>query len=232
MTNKKYYAVASGRKPGIYTVWPEAQAQVKGFPQARFKGFATREEAESWIKEAKSGPARTVGRQKTTAAAPDIKREGGVEIYTDGGAINNPGPGGYGVVQIHAGERKELTGGYRLTTNNRMELMGCIVALRQLEYKDKPIAIYSDSSYVVNGINKGWARNWRKKGWIKSDKKPALNRDLWAELLDLTQDLDIVFQWVKGHAGNPLNERCDELAVSSARRPGLPIDAGYEGAAG
>ena len=230
MANKKFYAVASGRKPGIYTVWPEAEAQVKGFPQARFKGFATREEAESWIKEAKSGPVRAVRRPKAmTSLPPDIRRESGVEIYTDGGAINNPGPGGYGVVQIHAGERKELTGGYRLTTNNRMELMGCIVALRQLEYKDKPIVIHSDSSYVVNGINKGWARNWRKNGWIKSDKKPALNSDLWAELLDLTRDLDIIFHWVKGHAGNPLNERCDELAVSSARSPGLPIDTGYEG---
>ena len=81
----------------------------------------------------------------------------------------------------------------------------------------------------MNGISKGWARNWRKNGWIKSDKKPALNSDLWAELLDLTRDLDIIFHWVKGHAGNPLNERCDELAVSSARSPGLPIDTGYEG---
>jgi ribonuclease HI len=227
MANKKFYAIASGRKPGIYTVWPEAEAQVKGFPQARFKGFATREEAESWM--ANPGPVRVAARKITKKPPPaDIRREGGVEIYTDGGALNNPGPGGYGVVQTYAGERKELTGGYRQTTNNRMELMGCIVALRQLEYKDKPITIHSDYSYVVNGITKGWAKNWRKNGWIKADKKPALNQDLWAELLELTQGLDIVFKWVKGHAGNPLNERCDELAVSSARGADLPVDTGYE----
>jgi ribonuclease HI len=228
MANKKFYAILAGRKPGIYTAWPDAEAQVKGFPQARFKGFATREEAEKWMRQ--SGPPQAAGRKKAVkSAGTHSRREGEVIIYTDGGALNNPGPGGYGVVQMHAGVKKELTGGYRLTTNNRMELMGCIVALRQLEHSDKPITLRSDSSYVVNGINKGWARNWRRNGWIKSDKRPALNRDLWAELLDLTQDLDIVFEWVKGHAGNPLNERCDELAVAAAHRPDLPVDKGYEG---
>jgi ribonuclease HI len=230
MATKKFYAIAVGRKPGIYTIWPEAEAQVKGFPQAKFKGFTTREEAENWMKEGRDRP-RQAAKWNKTGKSPiaDIQSKDKVEIYTDGGALNNPGPGGYGVVQNYAGIRKELTGGYRLTTNNRMELMGCIVALRQLEYKDRPITLHSDSSYVVNGINKGWAKNWRRNGWIKSDKRPALNRDLWAELLELTEALDIVFKWVKGHAGNPLNERCDELAVKSARRPNLPIDTGYEG---
>jgi ribonuclease HI len=231
MSTKKFYAIAAGRKPGIYTIWPEAEAQVKGFPRARFKGFSTRKEAEDWLKEVKATPSSAVGRKKTapSPAEPDIQCRDGVQIYTDGGALNNPGPGGYGVVLIHDGVKKELTGGYRLTTNNRMELMGCIVALRQLEQKGKAITLYSDSSYVVNGISKGWAKSWRKNGWIKSDKRPALNRDLWAELLELTQDLDIIFKWVKGHAGNPFNERCDELAVGSARRPDLPMDTGYEG---
>jgi ribonuclease HI len=150
-----------------------------------------------------------------------------VTIYTDGGARYNPGPGGYGIVQIYNGERKELSGGYKLTTNNRMELMGCIVALRELEHRDKPVTVYSDSSYVVNGIVKGWAKSWRKKGWIKSDKQPAVNPDLWAELLDLVEELDITFKWVKGHAGHPMNERCDELAVACARRDELPVDIGY-----
>ena len=146
MANKKFYAIASGRKPGIYTVWPEAEAQVKRFPQARFKGFATREEAERWMKEVKSVPVLAARPRNIKKPPPaDIRRENEVEIYTDGGALNNPGPGGYGVVWTYAGERKESTGGYRLTTNNRMELMGCIVALRQLEYKDKPITIHSDS---------------------------------------------------------------------------------------
>jgi ribonuclease HI len=230
MATKKFYAISVGRKPGIYTVWPEAEAQVKGFPQARFKGFATRKEAEDWMKGAKAGTPSAAGRTKNVISPEiDIQCEDTVQIYTDGGAINNPGPGGYGVILLHAGVRKELSGGFRLTTNNRMELMGCIVALRQLENMDKPITLYSDSSYVVNGINKGWAKSWRKNGWIKSDKRPALNQDLWAELLELTQDLDIVFKWVKGHAGNPFNERCDELAVGSARRLNLPMDIGYEG---
>jgi len=155
-------------------------------------------------------------------------KTGEVTIYTDGGARYNPGPGGYGAVLIYDGEQKELSGGYKLTTNNRMELMACIVALRELEYRDKPVTLYSDSSYVVNGIAKGWAKNWRKKGWIKSDKKLAINPDLWAELLDLVEDLNITFKWVKGHAGNPMNERCDELAVASARKSGLPVDVGYK----
>jgi ribonuclease HI len=107
--------------------------------------------------------------------------------------------------------------------------MGVIVALRQLEFRDKPVTVYTDSSYVVNGITKGWAKSWRKNNWIKSDKKPAVNPDLWGELLDLTAELNVDFVWVKGHAGNPLNERCDQLAVSSAKQKALPEDKGYKG---
>ena len=226
---KKFYAIASGRKPGIYTSWPAAQAQVTGYQGAKFKGFPTRAEAEAWI----NNPVYSAATPKTTGKArPSIAdtspKTGEVTIYTDGCARYNPGPGGYGVVQIYKGERKELSGGFKLTTNNRMELMGCIVALRELEHRDKPVTLYSDSSYVVNGIVKGWAKSWRKKGWIKSDRKPAVNPDLWAELLDLVEDLNITFKWVKGHAGNPMNERCDELAVASARQDGLPVDTGYK----
>jgi ribonuclease HI len=228
MAAKKYYAIATGRKPGIYDNWPDAQAQVTGYPGAKFKGFATRAEAEVWMQEptysqsSVKSPGRTRG-----AAADSSPKTGEVTIYTDGGARYNPGPGGYGIVQIYNGARKELSGGYKLTTNNRMELMGCIVALRELEHRDKPVTLYSDSSYVVNGIVKGWAKSWRQKGWIKSDKNPAINPDLWAELLDLVQELNITFKWVKGHAGNPMNERCDELAVASARQDRLPVDVGY-----
>ncbi|MDP2107017.1 MAG: ribonuclease H family protein, partial [Desulfobulbaceae bacterium] len=207
MALKKYYAIASGRIPGIYDNWPAAQAQVIGYPGAKFKGFTTRAEAEGWMKNpVYSQPAAV---KKNTGKEPVISSlhsgtsstSGEVTIYTDGGARYNPGPGGYGIVQIYNGERKERSGGYKLTTNNRMELMGCIVALRELERRDKPITLYSDSSYVVNGIVKGWAKSWRKKGWVKSDKMPAINPDLWAELLDLVEDLDITFKWVKGHAG-------------------------------
>jgi ribonuclease HI len=229
MAPKKYYAIASGRKPGIYDNWAAAQAQVTGYQGAKFKGFPTRVEAEAWIKNPiySQAAVKTTGKARPSIA--DISpKTGEVTIYTDGGARYNPGPGGYGIVLIYKGKRKELSGGFKLTTNNRMELMGCIVALRKLEHRDKPVTLYSDSSYVVNGIVKGWAKSWRKKGWIKSDRKPAVNPDLWAELLDLVEDLNITFKWVKGHAGNPMNERCDELAVASARQDGLPVDTGYK----
>ncbi|MDD5759420.1 MAG: ribonuclease HI [Desulfobulbaceae bacterium] len=231
MATKKFYAIAVGRKPGIYEVWPVAQAQVQGYPGAVFKGFQSREEAEHWL----SNPTHTfAAKKKTTQSTPNAPNDSSpkdneVTIYTDGGARYNPGPGGYGIVLIYQGVSKEISGGYRHTTNNRMELMGCIVALRQLEHRDQPITLYSDSSYVVNGISKGWAKTWRKNGWIKSDKQPAINADLWAELLSLVENLNISFRWVKGHAGHPMNERCDELAVAAARREDLPVDAGYQG---
>lgn len=227
---KKFYAIAVGRKPGIYTKWPDAQAQVIGCAGAKYKGFPTRAEAEAWLKNpvyTKSAAKSKDGKRKS--APSKNGKEGEIVIYTDGGARFNPGPGGFGVVMMANGERQEFSGGYRLTTNNRMELMGCIVALRQLKQTTKTVTLYSDSQYVVNGISKGWARGWRKKGWIKSDKQPAVNPDLWAELLDLTEGLTIEFRWVKGHAGNEFNERCDELAVSSAAQDNLPEDTGYQG---
>jgi ribonuclease HI len=232
-TKKKFYAIAVGAKPGIYDNWPEAQAKVKGFPGAKYKGFPTRREAERWLENPQSGGSG--GRKfkaagKSGAVADDTSpKPGEVSIYTDGGARFNPGPGGYGIVRIYNGETKELCGGYRHTTNNRMELMGCIVALRELEYRDKPVTVYSDSQYVVNGINKGWARGWRKRGWLKSNREPALNPDLWGELLDLIEGLDVTFKWVRGHAGHPQNERCDELAVACSNGKNLPVDTGYKG---
>ena len=155
MAPKKYYAIASGRKPGIYDNWPAAQAQVTGYQGAKFKGFPTRAEAEAWIKNPIYNPAavKTTGKARPLIADTSPKI-GEVTIYTDGGARYNPGPGGYGIVQIYKGKRKELSGGFKLTTNNRMELMGCIVALRELEHRDKQVTLYSDSSYVVNGIVK------------------------------------------------------------------------------
>ena len=233
MVAKKFYAIAVGRQPGIYEDWPTAQAQVQGYPGAVFKGFTSRAEAQGWLANPTYRPG--VGKTRAATAPPSTTngdtspKDNEVTIYTDGGARYNPGPGGYGVILIYQGARKELSGGYRRTTNNRMELMGCIVALRELEYRDVPVTIYSDSSYVVNGISKGWAKSWRKRGWVKSDRQPAVNPDLWAELLDLVENLDVTFKWVKGHAGHPLNERCDELAVAAARQDGLPVDLGYLG---
>lgn len=235
-SRKKFYAVAAGHVPGIFTTWPLAEVQVKGFAGARYKGFETREEAVSWLqspasKRAYTGKKSTPVPSSSAGGARTVPGEGEVLIYSDGGARNNPGPGGYGVVILDGSERRELSGGYRLTTNNRMELMGCIVGLSAVEKRGRKIAIYTDSSYVVNGISKGWARNWRKKGWVKSDGKPALNPDLWEILLDLVEGSEVAFHWVRGHAGNPLNERCDELAVASSYGKALPDDHGYTGQA-
>ena len=151
-----------------------------------------------------------------------------VTLYTDGGSLGNPGPGGYGVVLLYAGHRKELSGGFRLTTNNRMEMMAALVALEQLGESPTAIDLYSDSSYLVNGITKGWAGKWRNNGWRKADGGNILNVDLWRRLLLLIDALDVRLHWLKGHAGNEGNERCDKLAVAAARQPGLPVDAGYQ----
>jgi ribonuclease HI len=231
MAAKKFYAVASGRKPGIYEDWPAAQAQVMGYPGAVYKGFATREEAKIWLKN--PTPKKAVKKSHRTVSSSQKSQHtrpaNGTLVFSDGGARNNPGPGGYGILIVDGNKRREISGGFNHTTNNRMELMGCIIALRTLAGDNRPISLYTDSSYVVNGINKGWAKNWRRKGWIKSDGKPALNAELWGELLDLIENRDITFNWVKGHAGHPENERCDELAVAASYRKDLPEDEGYQG---
>ena len=136
-----------------------------------------------------------------------------VTIYTDGACSGNPGPGGWGAILMYGPHRKELSGGEAHTTNNRMELTGVIMALSALKYPCK-VRLTTDSKYVVDGVTKGWAKSWRKKGWKKSDGKPALNPDLWGQLLDLLDVHDVEFSWIKGHAGHEENERCDRLAVS------------------
>ena len=225
---KKYYSVAVGRKTGVYESWSETEAQVKGFPGAKFKGFSTRKEAEDWLlcPVYDSGPGRKKKKNQVENRVDDHPADA-IAIYTDGGALNNPGPGGYGIVILVDDRRQELSGGFRLTTNYRMELTACIVALEQLEQKDRPIILYSDSRYVVNGINRGWAAKWRRNGWKKADGKEAVNQDLWTRLLDCIDDLDITFKWVRGHSGHPLNERCDRLAVAAAKKKDLPVDEGY-----
>lgn len=135
-----------------------------------------------------------------------------VEIFTDGACSGNPGPGGYGVVLRYGSVEKELSGGEKATTNNRMELTGVIKGLTALKRPCRVI-LTTDSKYVCDSINKGWLYGWKKKGWIKSDKKPVLNVDLWEQLLPLLEKHEVMFNWVKGHAGHPENERCDKLAV-------------------
>ena len=140
-----------------------------------------------------------------------------IKIYTDGACSKNPGPGGWGAVLIYKSHRKEISGADAQTTNNRMELTAVIKALECLKEKCK-IELFTDSKYVCDSIKKGWAESWRNNNGEKSDKKPAINADLWEILLNLISKHDITFNWVKGHAGNIENERCDELATSEIKK--------------
>lgn len=140
-----------------------------------------------------------------------------VTLYTDGACSGNPGPGGWAAILLYNGHKKELSGGEKQTTNNRMELTAVIRGLSAL---NQPciVDLYSDSKYVIDALEKGWAVGWRKRGWKKADKKPALNPDLWSELLDLCERHTVQLHWVKGHAENPYNNRCDQLAVQEWQR--------------
>ncbi len=147
-----------------------------------------------------------------------------LHIYTDGSSRGNPGPGGYGIVLLWGEKRKELSAGYRLTTNNRMELLAVIVALRSLTKKNIPVTIHTDSQYVVNSIEKKWVDNWIKTDF-KGGKK---NKDLWLQYFELSKHFSIKMKWVKGHATNAMNNRCDELATAAADGNHLLVDEGYE----
>ena len=136
-----------------------------------------------------------------------------VEIFTDGACSGNPGPGGWGAILRYGETEKELSGGEKETTNNRMELTAAIMALRALKEPCK-VVLTTDSKYLSDGIGLGWAKSWKKNGWRKADKKPALNVDLWEEMLELFDKHDVTINWVKGHNGHPENERCDALAVA------------------
>jgi len=140
-----------------------------------------------------------------------------VNIYTDGACKGNPGPGGWGAILQAGRYEKEFSGGEAMTTNNRMELLGAITAFEALRYPGN-VVFTSDSRYVIDGVSKGWAENWQKRGWKKSDGSPALNPDLWERLLKAIAPHTVTYVWVKGHAGHPYNERCDALAVKEAQK--------------
>lgn len=146
-----------------------------------------------------------------------------IEIYTDGACSGNPGPGGYGIVMKFQNQRKELSQGFKKTTNNRMELLAVIIGLESIKKPDIPIIVYSDSKYVVDAINLGWVNSWLKKGF-----KDKANLDLWQRFLKIHQKYQVKFVWVKGHAENIENNRCDELAVNASKGAQLLIDEGYE----
>ncbi|HQE93495.1 MAG TPA: ribonuclease HI [Anaerolineae bacterium] len=150
-----------------------------------------------------------------------------VTIYTDGSAIGNPGPGGYGIV-LHYGEHtRELAGGFRWTTNNRMEILAAIEALRALK-EPCQVTLYTDSQYLCQAITQGWVKRWQAHGWMRTKNEPALNVDLWLELLPLLEKHTVTFVWVRSHEGNPDNERCDALAKQAAAQSHLPADEVYE----
>ena len=140
-----------------------------------------------------------------------------VTIYTDGACSGNPGPGGWGAILMYGPHKREISGGQANTTNNRMELTAVISALELLK-EPCQVELWSDSKYVIDALEKGWAKGWRARGWVKSDKKPALNPDLWERLLDLCDTHTVRTHWVKGHAENPYNNRCDEMAVAESQK--------------
>lgn len=148
-------------------------------------------------------------------------------MYTDGACTGNPGPGGYGIILCYGSKRREVSAGFRLTTNNRMELLATIIGLNTLRYRCS-VTIHTDSQYVTEGITQGWAQRWRDNGWKRNKKEKASNIDLWGQLLDLCALHEVTFEWIRGHMGHPENERCDRLAVLAAKGNDLPADEGYE----
>ena len=221
-----YHTISTSKSGGygaIFTNAKEAKEYKTNHPESAYQVFDRMP--------AKIPP---IGKtQEKTMKLPQGPSDGSIIVYTDGSALNNPGPGGWGlIIQLKDDEIEEYSQGYEHTTNNRMEMMAVINALETLvAFKDEAITIHSDSQYVITGITKGWAKNWRRKDWKKGDGKPALNPDLWGIMLDLVDKFDkLGFQWVKGHAGNPLNERADDLANGAASQGGdMMIDEGYVG---
>jgi len=231
---KKYYAVARGRTPGIFTAWfgpGGAEVQIRRYPGARYKGFPSLAEAREWMDNQKlvaASSKKEKAKREQPGKALDVPGgpQGKILVYTDGGCRGNPGPGGYGAVILEGEKRSELARGYRLTTNNRMELMACIVALEALKTASY-VVLHSDSRYVVNGMSKGWASRWRANNWMRNKQEAAENSDLWAKLLDLCDFHRVEFVWVRGHAGHEENERCDALATGAADGADLFEDQAY-----
>ena len=214
---KKFYAVKRGRKTGLYTVWAECAAQVKGFQGAVYKGFMTEEEARAWLGGA---DARTKEPRAAAEMAAPSAPDADYIIHTDGSCLRNPGgAGGWAAVIETAatGAVEEKSGGAPETTNNRMELTAALMALSAVP-EGARVALYTDSQYLKNAFTKFWLPAWKKRGWKKADGEPVLNQDLWVQLDAAFAARQVQFHWVKGHAGNPRNERCDALARAEAEK--------------
>ena len=236
---KQYYIVVKGHAPGLYKTWfgdDGAEKQIAGYPQALYKGFFTLEQATDWLRELGAEKLRTYAPNlllylenaptKSKDPVQNLLDQGKVVIYTDGSSLGNPGKGGYGAILRDGDQVTELSAGYFETTNNRMEMMACIVALKQLKSRSN-VVIFSDSKYIVDAISKGNADRWKANRWLKSDRKKIANIDLWKELLTLTEKHKIEFRWVKGHYTDADNERCDQLAKEAAKSKTLMHDTGY-----
>ena len=214
---KKFYAVKRGRKTGLFTVWAECAAQVKGFQGAVYKGFMTEEEARAWLGGA---DARTEQPRAAAEMAAPSAPDADYIIHTDGSCLRNPGgAGGWAAVieTTATGAVEEKSGGAPETTNNRMELTAALMALTAVP-EGARVALYTDSQYLKNAFTKFWLPAWKKRGWKKADGEPVLNQDLWVQLDAAFAARQVQFHWVKGHAGNPRNERCDALARAEAER--------------
>lgn len=214
---KKFYAVKRGRKTGLFTVWAECAAQVKGFQGAVYKGFMTEEEARAWLGGA---DARTEQPRAAAEMAAPSAPDADYIIHTDGSCLRNPGgAGGWAAVIETAatGAVEEKSGGDPETTNNRMELTAALMALTAVP-EGARVALYTDSQYLKNAFTKFWLPAWKKRGWKKADGEPVLNQDLWVQLDAAFAARQVQFHWVKGHAGNPRNERCDALARAEAEK--------------
>ena len=214
---KKFYAVKRGRKTGLFTVWAECAAQVKGFQGAVYKGFMTEEEARAWLGgvDARAEQPRAAA-EMAAPSAPDAA----YIIHTDGSCLRNPGgAGGWAAVIETAatGAVEEKSGGAPETTHNRMELTAALMALSAVP-EGARVALYTDSQYLKNAFTKFWLPAWKKRGWKKADGEPVLNQDLWVQLDAAFAARQVQFHWVKGHAGNPRNERCDALARAEAEK--------------
>lgn len=242
---KSIYIILKGYKPGVYQQWegPEgAKIQVEGFANAVFKGFYTAEEAYNWLKAQAKEPLpaslqRWLAEQEHGAANQPSKSlnslienhlsTGGIVIFTDGSSLGNPGPGGYAAIILSKQNRREICGGFRFTTNNRMELYACIAALESIQ-PPQEVFLITDSAYVYRANTEGWLQRWAKNGWKRHDGKTIENLDLWQRLYHLCQIFTVEFYWIKGHNATVENERCDHLAVTSAQAPHLPEDQGYQ----
>lgn len=214
---KKFYAVKRGRKTGLFTVWAECAAQVKGFQGAVYKGFMTEEEARAWLGGA---DARTEQPRAAAEMAEPSAPDADYIIHTDGSCLRNPGgAGGWAAVieTTATGAVEEKSGGDPETTNNRMELTAALMALSAVP-EGARVALYTDSQYLKNAFTKFWLPAWKKRGWKKADGEPVLNQDLWVQLDAAFAARQVQFHWVKGHAGNPRNERCDALARAEAEK--------------